>query len=107
MMATPELQAPAEAGRHRAASTMATLTTETPAHERFQWLISKLSRFGWLPSPEEATALAQFVRRLGYDDCVQKASLYVFYSGRTEADVMWAALCILQRELAAAGFSPR
>jgi len=52
-------------------------------------------------------ALAQFVKRLGYDDCVRKGGLYVFYSGRTEADVMWAALCILQRELAAAGFSPR
>ena len=60
-----------------------------------------------LPSPDEAAALAQFVKRLGYDDCVRKASLFVFYSGRTEADVMWAALCILQRELAAAGFSPR
>jgi hypothetical protein len=59
------------------------------------------------PSPDEATGLAQFVKRLGYDDCVRKASLFVFYSGRTEADVMWAALCILQRELAAAGFSPR
>jgi hypothetical protein len=33
-------------------------------------------------------ALAQFVKRLGYDDCAQKASLYVFFSGRTEADVM-------------------
>ena len=33
-------------------------------------------------------ALAQFVKLLGYDDCVQKASLYILYSGRTEADVM-------------------
>jgi hypothetical protein len=38
---------------------------------------------------------------------VRKASLFVFYSGRTEADVMWSALCILQRELAEAGFNPR
>jgi hypothetical protein len=60
-----------------------------------------------LPSPDEAMALAHVVKRLGYDDCVRKASLFVFYSGRTEADVMWAALCILQRELAAAGFAPR
>jgi hypothetical protein len=56
---------------------------------------------------DSGNALAQFVRRLGYDDCVQKASQSVFYSGRTEADMMWAALCILQRDLAAAGFSPR
>jgi hypothetical protein len=60
-----------------------------------------------LPSPDEAAALAQFVKRLGYDDCVRKASLFVFYSGRTEADVMWAAVCLLQRRLADAGFAPR
>jgi hypothetical protein len=59
------------------------------------------------PSPDEAAALAQFVKRLGYDDCVRKASLFVFYSGRTEGDVMWSAICLLQRQLAEAGFAPR
>jgi hypothetical protein len=52
-------------------------------------------------------ALAQFVKRLGYDDCVRNASLFVFYSGRTEADVIWAGVCILQRQLADASFNPR
>jgi hypothetical protein len=37
---------------------------------------------------DSGNALAQFVRWLGYDDCVQKASQSVFYSGRTEADMM-------------------
>jgi hypothetical protein len=32
---------------------------------------------------DSGNALAQFVRRLGYHDCVQKASPSVFYSGRT------------------------
>ena len=28
------------------------------------------------PSPDEVAALAQFIKRLGYDDCVRKASLF-------------------------------
>jgi len=59
------------------------------------------------PSSDEAAALAQFVKRTTFDDCVQKASLFVFYSRRTEVDVMWSAVCILQRQLAEAGFAPR
>jgi hypothetical protein len=56
---------------------------------------------------DEAAALAQLVKRIGYDDCVRLSSQFDRYSGRTEADVMWSAVCMLQRELAEAGFAPR
>ena len=56
---------------------------------------------------DEAAALAQFVKRVDYDTCVRFASEFVFYSGRTEGDVMWSAVCLVQRELADAGFAPR
>lgn len=57
--------------------------------------------------PEEATALAQLVKRVGYDDCIRFASKFVFYSGRTEADTMWSAVRMVQGRLAEAGFAPR
>jgi len=56
---------------------------------------------------DEASALAQFVKRVDYETCNRFASKNVWYSGRAEGDVMWAALCILQRQLAVAGFNPR
>jgi hypothetical protein len=31
----------------------------------------------------------------------------VTYHGRAEGDVMWSAVCMLQRQLADAGFAPR
>src|SRR5258708_3144152 len=56
---------------------------------------------------DEAGALAQFVKRIDYDTCVRFASVFVFYSGRTEGDTMWSAVCLVQRQLAEAGFNPR
>jgi hypothetical protein len=58
---------------------------------------------------DEAAALAQLVKRIGYDDCARLASKTVTYGPgrRFEAHVMWSAICMLQRELAEAGFAPR
>jgi hypothetical protein len=55
----------------------------------------------------EAAAFSQFVKRIDYDTCARFASKFVFYDGRTESDVMWSAVCMLQRQLAEAGFAPR
>jgi hypothetical protein len=60
-----------------------------------------------LPSSDEAVALAQFVKRIGYEDVNRFASPCITYGGRSEADVMWSAVCVLQRDLAEAGFAPR
>lgn len=59
------------------------------------------------PSRDEAAALAQFVKRIGYEDCAKFAAVCWTYNGRAEADVMWSAICTLQRQLAEAGFAPR
>jgi hypothetical protein len=59
-----------------------------------------------LPKPE-AAALAQFVKRVDYGTCCKFASPTATYDGRHECDVMWSGICILQRQLAEAGFAPR
>jgi hypothetical protein len=56
---------------------------------------------------DEAAALAQFVKRVDYDTCIRFASMTTTYDGRAEGDVMWSAICMLQRQLAKAGFAPR
>jgi len=56
---------------------------------------------------DEAAALAQFVKRVDYDTCTRFASPTTTYNGRVEGDVMWSAICMLQRQLAEAGFAPR
>ena len=56
---------------------------------------------------DEAAALSHLVKRIGYEDCTRFASKFAFYSGRTEADTMWSAVRIVQRQLAEAGFAPR
>jgi hypothetical protein len=56
---------------------------------------------------DEATALSELAKRVGYDDCVRLSSRFVFYTGRSECDVMWSALHILRAALAEAGFAPR
>jgi hypothetical protein len=55
---------------------------------------------------DEAAALSQFVKRIGYEDCAKFASKFVFYSGRTEGDT-WSAVRMVQCQLAEAGFAPR
>jgi hypothetical protein len=54
--------------------------------------------------PEEAEALAQFVKRLGYDDADRLSSRY---DGGQERDAMLAGIDKLQRALREAGFAPR
>jgi hypothetical protein len=54
--------------------------------------------------PDEAMALAQMVKRLGYDDAERLSSRY---DGGTERDAMLAGINKLQRALAEAGFAPR
>lgn len=57
---------------------------------------------------DEATALAQLVKRIGYDHLGKLSRRSPPYpDGRCEQDVMWAAVQSLQRQLAAAGFDPR
>jgi hypothetical protein len=56
---------------------------------------------------DEAAALSQLVKRIDYDTCSRFASVSTTYSGRWERDVMWSAVCMLQRQLGEAGFAPR
>ncbi len=53
---------------------------------------------------DEAMALAQLVKRLGYDDCERLSSRY---DGGHERDLMLASIDKLQRALREAGFAPR
>jgi hypothetical protein len=54
--------------------------------------------------PDEARALAQFVKRTRSDDCQRLGNRY---DGGEEAEAMWRAIQALQRSLAESGFSPR
>jgi hypothetical protein len=54
--------------------------------------------------PDEARALAQFVKRTAFDDCKRLGSRY---DGGEEAEAMWEAIHKLQAALAEAGFAPR
>jgi hypothetical protein len=54
--------------------------------------------------PDEARALAQFVKRTCHGDCQRLGNRY---DGGEEADAMWQAVMKLQRALATAGFNPR
>src|SRR4029077_1644001 len=71
-------------GRRRAAVTLKRIPLELP--------------------PEQAIALAQFVKRTGFDDCERLGNRY---DGGAEAEEMWAAIQKLQQALKEAGFSPR
>jgi hypothetical protein len=55
----------------------------------------------------EARALAQMIKRTGYDDCVRLSNRWERYNGRAECDVMWSAVGLLRDALAEAGFAPR
>ena len=56
---------------------------------------------------DETQALAQFVKRVDYDTCCRFAAVCYTYGARSKGDVMWCAICLLQRQLAEAGFAPR
>jgi hypothetical protein len=49
------------------------------------------------------------VKRVDYGTCARFASPTTTYCHppRTEGDVMWSAICMLQRQLGEAGFAPR
>ena len=53
---------------------------------------------------DQAMALAQLAKRLGYDDAERLSSRY---DGGEERDAMLASIDKLQRALAEAGFAPR
>ena len=53
---------------------------------------------------DQAMALAQLAKRLGYDDAERLSSRY---DGSEERDAMLAGIDKLQRALAEAGFAPR
>ena len=53
---------------------------------------------------DEARALAQLVKRLGYDDAERLSSRY---DGGEERDTMLSGVDKLRRALAEAGFAPR
>jgi hypothetical protein len=55
-------------------------------------------------APEEARALAQFVKRTGFGDCKRLATRF---DGGLQADLMWAAVRKLQQALAEVGHAPR
>jgi len=54
--------------------------------------------------PEQAMALAQLCKRLGYDDCERLANRH---DGGEERDEMLAAIENLRSALAESGFNPR
>ena len=54
--------------------------------------------------PEQGRALAQFIKRTGFDDCQRLSSRY---DGGEECEEMWAAIQKLQSALREAGFNPR
>jgi hypothetical protein len=57
-------------------------------------------------SPDAARALAEFLSRIGFEDCARLASTTVTYDGVSEADAIWSGVMTLQRGLADAGFAP-
>jgi hypothetical protein len=54
--------------------------------------------------PEQRHALAQFVRRTGFDDCQRLGDRH---DGGEQAEAMWAAIQKLQAALVEAGIAPR
>jgi hypothetical protein len=57
---------------------------------------------------DEAVAFAELLKRTSYEDCLRRSNRLKRYSdGREEADVMWAALRLVEGQFAEAGFAPR
>jgi hypothetical protein len=56
--------------------------------------------------PDEARAFSQFIKRIDYETCAWFAGASARYGERREGDVVWSAVCMLQRQLAEAGFAP-
>ncbi len=56
---------------------------------------------------DEATALARLIAQIDPDECALYAKPHRAYGERSEAEVMFAGLLILQGALAGAGFMPK
>jgi hypothetical protein len=57
---------------------------------------------------DEASAFAELLKRTSYDDCARRSNRRKQYpDGREEADVMWAALRLVETQFNEAGFCPR
>jgi hypothetical protein len=95
-----------EAGRQGAGNTEAALTTATLLR-RATMADDKLITIPFDLPRNEWSAFAQFCKRIDYSACARFASPTVTYNGRKEGDVIWSAVCTLQRQLAEAGFAPR
>jgi hypothetical protein len=54
---------------------------------------------------DEADAFARFLKRCTYTDCVARSNRIRKYPDRDETDVMWSAVCLVQRQLTDAGFA--
>jgi hypothetical protein len=51
----------------------------------------------------EATAIAAFLKRLGYEDCARITVRDVTYDSAEEADLIWSGVLSLRRGLEEAG----
>ena len=57
---------------------------------------------------DEACAFAELLKRTSYDDCLRRSNRNKRYpDGRSEADVMWSGLRLVESQFAEAGFAPR
>ena len=57
---------------------------------------------------DEATAFAELLKRSTYDDCVRHSNRVRRYpDGRSELDVMWSAVQLVEKQFAEAGIAPR
>lgn len=57
---------------------------------------------------DEATAFAELLKRMSYDDCLRRSNRRKQYpDGREEVDVMWAGLRLVETQFNEAGFCPR
>jgi hypothetical protein len=57
---------------------------------------------------DEAEAFAELLKGTSYDDCLRRSNRRKTYSdGRSEADVMWSGLRLVENQFAEAGFCPR
>jgi len=58
--------------------------------------------------PPEADAFACLLKRMGYTECARLSNRFRQYpDGRSETDVMWAGLQLVEHAFAEAGFAPR
>jgi hypothetical protein len=94
-----------EVGPARCSSTLPSLTTAK--EDPFTMANQETITIPLVLPFDEAAALAQFVKRIDYETCAKFAAVCWTYGNRAESDVMWSAVCLLQRQLAEAGFAPR